>query len=118
MATIYQFKVGYTKLGVASAPVPAPTIDIVDSSDNLLVSAGITTALVNMPGVYTYSYTGADFLDVIGKFHTTDPTVDVRDLFSYTPFIFVFSGLPASVVGSITGQYSDFDLTRIHTWVP
>lgn len=87
MTTTYKFKVAYTSSGVGYAPTPAPTITIVDASNNVLVNAAATTALSNMTGVYIYNYTGADELDLIGRFSTTDANVDDKQLFSYTPDI-------------------------------
>jgi hypothetical protein len=79
----YKFQVGYTKLGVATSPSAAPTINVIDAdSDVLLVTAGVTTASVNMPGVYNYSYTSTVGLNLTGLFHTTDTSVDQQDLFS------------------------------------
>ena len=83
MATLYEFCVAYTKLGVGAAPSSAPTIKVVDSDDNVLVNAATaTTALINLAGAYRYSYSGADGLICYAKFTTTDLTVDQYDLFS------------------------------------
>ena len=82
MTTVYTFRAGYTKLGIATAPSSAPTITVVDTSNNVLVNAQATTALTNIAGVYIYSYSGADNLDLIGLFHTTDATIDAQDIFS------------------------------------
>jgi len=86
MTTIYNFTAAYTKLGIGTVPSSAPTITIVDSSGNLLVNAGVTTARANMLEVFDYSYSGADGLDLVGKFHTTDLTVDSSDLYSSPSF--------------------------------
>jgi hypothetical protein len=83
MTTIYKFVSGYTKAGVATSPSSAPTITIVDSGNNVLASAQATTARTNIAGVYDYSYSGADSLDLIGLFHTSDTTVDRQDLHSH-----------------------------------
>lgn len=86
MATTYLFKATFTKSGAAAAPSSAPTIAVVDTSDNVLVAAlTATTALTNLPGTYIYSYSGADGLDLIGRFTTTDTTMDQTTLDSYTP---------------------------------
>lgn len=83
MTTSYKFKVGYTKLGVATAPAVNPTINILNvDTDALLVTAGTVTASTNMPGVKTYTYSGAAGLNLIGLFHTTDASMDQQDLFS------------------------------------
>lgn len=82
MATNYKFKVGYTKLGVATAPSVAPTINILNvATDALVVTGAAVTASAAMPGVYTYTYSGADGLDLIALFHTTDASMDQQDLF-------------------------------------
>lgn len=80
MTTVYKFKAGYTKLGVATAPSSAPTITIVDSANNILASAQATTSLSNMAGVYLYSYTGTTGLDLVALFRTSDATMDAPDL--------------------------------------
>ncbi len=83
MTTIYKFVCGYTKAGIATSPSSAPTITIVDSGNNILASAQATTARTNIAGVYDYSYSGADSLDLIGLYHTSDITVDRQDLHSH-----------------------------------
>jgi hypothetical protein len=83
MTTLYKLTCGYTKLGEAYTPVPPPTIKVVDSSNNLLVNAAATTARSNIAGVFDYTYSGADNLDLIALFHTTDATVDRKDLHSH-----------------------------------
>jgi hypothetical protein len=85
MTTVYTFKCAYTKLGIATNPSVAPLCTVVDTANNVLANAQATTALANLTGVYLYSYSGADDLDLIGKFSTTDISVDMQDLFSYTP---------------------------------
>lgn len=87
MITVYKFKAVYTKFGIGTAPASAPVCTVVDTSNNILVNAQAVTTLSNMAGVYLYSYSGADGLDLIGLFHTTDTTVDQQDLYSYTPAI-------------------------------
>lgn len=87
MTTTYKFKVSYTKAGIGTAPASAPLCTIVDSADNVLANAVAVTPLVNLPGVYLHSYTGADGLDLIALFHTSDGTMDQQDLYSYTPDI-------------------------------
>lgn len=83
MTTAYKFKAGYTKLGVATAPSAAPTINIINvATDALVATAQATTASANMPGVYTYTYSGAASLNLIALFHTTDTSVDQQDLFA------------------------------------
>lgn len=84
MTTIYKFKAAFTLNGSAKAPSPAPTCTVVDTSDNLLVNAQPVTTLTNLVGVCLYSYSGADGLDLIGKFVTTDAAVDCMTLYSYT----------------------------------
>ena len=83
MTTLYEFCVGYTKLGVGAAPSSAPTITVVDSANNVLVSAATaTTALGNLVGAYRYSYSGADGLICYAKFTTTDLTMDQYEIFT------------------------------------
>ena len=98
---IYKFKAAYTKLGVGTAPSVAPTCTVVDSDDNMLANAQPTTALTNMTGVYLYSYNGAVGLDLVGRFRTTDATVDQQDLYSYTSHLITTNiDAPISVVDS------------------
>jgi hypothetical protein len=85
MATTYKFKVTYTRLGVSASPTSAPTIDIVDTdADTKLITAGSTVSKTNLIGYYEREYNGADSLDLVGLFHTTDTTIDQQDLTSYT----------------------------------
>jgi hypothetical protein len=85
MSTAYKFKFAYTKSGVATAPTTAPTCTVVDTSDDILVNAGaMSSSLTNLIGVYLYTYNGSDNLDLVGRAHTVDTTVDQQDLYSYT----------------------------------
>jgi len=85
MTTTYLMTVGYTKLGRVYTPTSAPTITIVDSGNNTLITAAATTARSGIAGVYDYSYTGADNLNLISLWTTTDALVDQQDLLSH-PF--------------------------------
>jgi hypothetical protein len=111
MATIYTFPVIYTKAGIATVPSSAPTVQIVDSSNNILVAAlTATTAITNMPGAYYYSYSGTDNLICWALFHTTDATVDQQDIASYTPTqIYTINNSITGIGGDYarrTGDYS------------
>jgi len=81
----YRFRAAYTKNGQGYTPSSAPTVTIVDTSNNILVSAAATTALSNLTGVYVYSHTNATPVDCIAKFTTTDVTADAMDVYDYTP---------------------------------
>jgi hypothetical protein len=83
MTTIYLLSCGYTKLGRAYTPSSAPTISVADSNNNLLVNAAATTARSVLTGVFDYSYSGADGLNLIGLWTTSDTTVDQQDLHSH-----------------------------------
>ncbi len=88
MTTVYKFKAFFTKSGVGTAPSSAPTCTVVDTDNNLLVNAQAATALSNLTGAYIYEYSGADALDLLGKFATTDETMDAQELgcvAEYTP---------------------------------
>jgi len=88
MTTVYKFKAYFTKNGAGTAPSAAPTVTIVDTDNTVLVNAQAATALSNLTGAYIYEYSGADGLDLIGKFSTTDATMDAQDLgvvAEYTP---------------------------------
>jgi hypothetical protein len=104
MTKSYKFKAQFTKSNVGAAPSSAPTIKIVDSSNNILVAAlTATTALSNMPGVYTYSYTGASGLYLIGRFTTTDATMDKTEIDDFVGWL----AAPVDVVTSIAVSESD-----------
>ena len=84
MTTIYKFKAYYTDSGVGAVQNPAPVISIVNMADDSLVAtAQPTTASTNMPGLYSYEYSGADGLDLVAFFATTDTGCDVKQLASY-----------------------------------
>lgn len=98
MTVDYKFRAGYTKLGVATAPSVAPTINIVNvDTDALVVTAGVTIASAIMPGVYTYTYTGVTGLNLIALFHTTDVTIDTQDLFSVDINAFISATLSTDI---------------------
>lgn len=82
MTTSYKYKFGYTKLGIATPPSVAPTINILNvDTDTLVVTGAAATASASMPGAFTYTYSGAAGLNLIAMSHTTDATVDQQDLF-------------------------------------
>jgi hypothetical protein len=88
MTTIYKFKAYYKTDGVGAVQDPAPVCTVINMADDAkLADAQATSASVNMPGLYTYSYSGADGLDCVAFFHTTDADADEADIGSYTPFI-------------------------------
>jgi hypothetical protein len=102
MTTLYEFCVGYTKLGIGAAPSSAPTITVIDSANNVLVAgATATTALTNLVGAYRYSYSGADGLICYAKFTTTDATMDQQDLFT------------AALINPIIQNIHDTDLPAV-----
>jgi len=85
MAT-YIFLGYFTKAKVGTAPANAPTVDVCNIATNaLVVTAGSATALTSMPGLYSYTYSGAAGLRLVATFKTTDATVDQQHLPSYTP---------------------------------
>lgn len=84
MTTVYKFKAFYTDSGVGAAQDPAPTCRVINAADDsILADAQTPTASVNMPGLYYYEYSGADGLDVVVRFSTTDTGCDVKQLASY-----------------------------------
>ena len=84
MTTIYRFRAYFTKAGVGSAPSDTPTLTAVDMSNNILVNEQNATKISNLPGLVIYDYSGSDGLELIGRFHTTDTTLDQPyDLPSY-----------------------------------
>ena len=84
MTTVYKFKAYYTDAGVGTAQDPAPTCTVINmADDSKLANAQATTASTNMPGLYSYEYSGADGLDCVAFFATTDTGCDVKQLASY-----------------------------------
>lgn len=84
MATLYKFKAYYTKQGIGTIPSSAPVATVVNTDTNIkLADTQATTALSNLAGYYEYEYSGADALDLVCLFHTSDITVDQQDLVSY-----------------------------------
>lgn len=84
MTTVYKFKAYYTDSGVGTAQDPAPTCTVINmADDSKLADAQATTASTNMPGLYSYEYSGADGLDCVAWFKTTDAGCDVKELASY-----------------------------------
>jgi hypothetical protein len=84
MTTVYKFKAYYTDAGVGAVQDPAPTCTVINmADDSKLADAQATTASTNMPGLYSYSYSGADGLDCVAWFKTTDTGCDVKELASY-----------------------------------
>ena len=84
MTTVYKFKAYYTDAGVGTAQDPAPTCTVINmADDSKLANAQATTASTNMPGLYSYEYSGADGLDCVAWFKTTDTGCDVKELASY-----------------------------------
>ena len=84
MTTVYKFKAYYTDSGVGAVQDPAPTCTVINmADDSKLADAQATTASTNMPGLYSYEYSGADGLDCVAWFKTTDTGCDVKELASY-----------------------------------
>ena len=84
MATTYKFKAYYKKNGVGAIQSPAPVCTVINmADDSKLADAQATTASTNMPGLYSYEYSGNDGLDCVAFFHTTDADADEADIASY-----------------------------------
>jgi hypothetical protein len=84
MTTVYKFKAYYTDAGVGAVQDPAPTCTVINmADDSKLADAQATTASTNMPGLYSYEYSGNDGLDCVAWFKTTDTGCDVKELASY-----------------------------------
>jgi hypothetical protein len=87
MATSYKFKAYYKKSGVGTSPSSDPVCTVINLADDAKLADGqATTKSVNMPGLYSYIYSGNDGLDCVALFHTTDTDIDEQDLASYTPY--------------------------------
>ena len=68
MTTVYKFKAYFTDSGVGTVQDPAPTCTVINmADDSKLADAQATTASTNMPGLYSYEYSGADGLDAIRR---------------------------------------------------
>lgn len=92
MTTLYKFKVIFTKAGIGAIPSAAPTVTVVDvDADSVLVNAQPAVGLTSLAGYYEYDYSGADGLDVVAVFHTTDADVDQQDMYSYNPPLLIGS---------------------------
>jgi len=88
MATNYLFKAYYKVGGVGTALGTPPTCTVVNAATDVkLVNAAATTASNNMPGLYKYTYSGADGLDCVAYFHTADANADEADVASYTDLV-------------------------------
>ena len=99
MTTIYKFKAYYTDSGVGAVQDPAPTCRVINAADDsILADAQTPTASINMPGLYYYEYSGADGLDVVTRFATTDTGCDVKQLASYV-YEKITTNLNADVAG-------------------
>jgi hypothetical protein len=84
MTTIYKFKAYFTEQGIGAAPSTAPVATVIDTdADSKLATEQATSALTNLPGYYEYEYSGADNLDLVCLFHTSDTGTDQQDLVSY-----------------------------------
>ena len=84
MTTLYKFKSYFTEGGLGAAPDPAPVATVVDTDANTKLADGqATTALSNLAGYYEYEYSGADDLDLVCLFSTTDTGTDQQNLVSY-----------------------------------
>lgn len=110
MTTVYKFKAGYKKAGVATAPSSTPTITVVDTDDNVLVNAQNATALANLTGGYIYEYSGADSLDLVGRFRTADTTMDETDLFCVAEYN------PVDIWGYVTRTITSGGITAAQVW--
>ena len=84
MTTLYKFKSYFTEGGLGAAPDPAPVATVVNTDANTkLADRQATTALSNLVGYYEYEYSGADDLDLVCLFSTTDTGTDQQNLVSY-----------------------------------
>lgn len=85
---IYPFAAQFTKSKKNATPIAAPTIDI-GNLDNptgaLVVSAGSPTQLTNLTGFYVYLYSTSTPANYVGCMKTTDTTVDLQDIPTFTP---------------------------------
>jgi hypothetical protein len=85
MTTMYIFKVGYTKAGLAANPSSDPIITISDGTNILVSNAATTHGAID--GEFRYFYSGIDDLNLMGLFHTDDATFDKQDQFIKPDFI-------------------------------
>jgi hypothetical protein len=117
----YKFRAGYTKLGTATAPSAAPTINILDATGGTLVlTAGTPTSYAAMVGAYSYTYTGVSGMNLIGLFHTTDTSMDQQDLFCVDVEITATGGGTAgsgAVTWAVTVNDGTSPLDGVEVWV-
>jgi hypothetical protein len=92
----YVFRAFFTKSKIGVAPAAAPVVDVCDSAGTLVVTGGAVTTLAGMVGMYGYSYTNAVAGEYIALFRTTDTTVDLAQLPSWTPTV-IYTQLDAAV---------------------
>jgi hypothetical protein len=92
----YVFRAFFTKSKIGVAPSVAPVVNVCDSAGTLVVTDGAVTTLSGMVGLYGYSYTNATPGEYIALFRTTDTTVDLAQLPSWTPTVIV-TNLDATV---------------------
>lgn len=106
----YPFRVGFTKLGVATAPSDTPTINVIDcATGNLLVTGANVTKLANMPGACIYDYVGATGLNLIGLVHSTDTTLDQQDLYSYPGIVSTIEQNVALILADYARRTGDYN---------
>jgi len=124
MTTLYKFKAYFTEDGVGTSSVPAPVCTVINmADDSKLADVQACTASTNMSGLYSYEYSGADGLDCVAYFHTTDADTDQKDLGSYVTEK-ITTNLNADVAGvetkvdaidTILDNIHDTDLPAVKT---
>jgi hypothetical protein len=92
----YVFRFFYTKSKVGVAPAATPTVTVVNGAGTAVVTGGAIVALAGKVGLYGYTYTNATPDDYVAFAITTDTTVDLAELPSWTPTVIV-TNLDAAV---------------------
>lgn len=110
--TVYRFRAGYTRAGVGAVPSGTPSVNIVTTSNILLIASGSAQSIGNMPGAYYYDYTGASSLYLIAQFITADSTIDQPSLFSVDSSALVLEAV--SSLSIPTAVQVDTQLTLTH----
>lgn len=74
--TVYLFAAYFLKGGVGATPSDTPTLTAVNLADSVVINAAPAVKAANLPGLVLYQWTGDDGQQLIGRFHSTDTTLD------------------------------------------
>lgn len=117
MTTTYKFKAAFTKLGVGFVPGAAPTVTVVDKNGVVLANAVATTPRPNMTELFEYSYTGADNLDPVAKFATTDATVDRQHIYDDSYLNYAAAAAGAVAYAITINDSGGLPIDGVNVWI-